>query len=372
MFREIECASHELTRSMSVYSDMARQLQLSPAPFISLHLQDSIAKQLAFDHTLMNSTSSILSQARLTALTTTNFSDLAIANQNLADLVSKTLISGSVISKAFAEHNTLRTSLASIASQTVVSDLLSSLDTTKLLHTSLTSQFRLLGIEAHSIGKLVGASSVLANDLTATFSKFTRSYRDVLEYIPQIPEFQVPLIAKYSPLEYSLELDVLERISFDEEKAEVIEPEGLLSVDEELASFDGKLLNLINGARQSLKSDNPDRARHVTTSVRELFTQILHRLAPDAEIKTWTNDVEHFRDNRPTRRARLLYICRNFSCDPLTKFVEDDVRAALTLIDSLNAGTHVVESKLTTFQLEAIVYRMEALALFLLKISRGE
>jgi len=76
MFREIERASHELTRSMSVYSDMARQLQLSPTPFISLHLQDSIAKQLAFDHTLMNSTSSILSQARLTALATTNFSDL--------------------------------------------------------------------------------------------------------------------------------------------------------------------------------------------------------------------------------------------------------------------------------------------------------
>jgi hypothetical protein len=372
MFREIERASRGLTRSMSVYSDMVRQLQLSPSLFTSLHLQDSIAKQLAFDHTLMNSTSSILSQARLTTLATTNFSNLAIANQNLADLVSKASISDSVISKAFAEHNALRTSLASIASQTAVSDLLSSLDTTKLLYTSLTSQYRLLDLEAHSIGKIVGASPVLANDLTATFSKFTRSYRDVLECIPQIPEFQVPLIAKYSPLEYSLELDVLERISVDEEKAEATEPEGLPSVDEELTSFDGRLLNLINGARQSLKSDNPDRARHVTTSVRELFTQIVHGLAPDAKIKKWTNDAEHFHDNRPTRRARLLYICRNFSCDPLTKFVEDDVCAALTLIDSLNAGTHVVESKLTTFQLEAIVYRMEALALFLLKISRGE
>lgn len=371
-FREIERASRELTRSMSVYSDMVRQLQLSPSAFTSLHLQDSIAKQLAFDHTLINSTSSILSQARLAALATTNFSDLAIANQNLADLVSKASISDSVISKAFAEHNALRTSLASIAPQTVISNLLSSLDTIKLLHTSLTSQFRLLDLEAHSIGKLVGASTVLTNDLTATFGKFTRSYRDVLECLPRIPEFQVPLIAKYCPLEYSLELDVLERISVDEEKAEATESKGLPTIDEEIASFDGKMLNLINGARQSLKSDNPDRARHVTTSVRELFTQILHGLAPDAEIKTWTNDAEHFHDNRPTRRARLLYICRNFSCDPLTKFVEDDIRAVLTLIDSLNAGTHVVESKLTTFQLQAIVYRMEALALFLLKISRGE
>ena len=131
------------------------------------------------------------------------------------------------------------------------------------------------------------------------------------------------------------------------------------------------MLNLLNGARQSLQSDNPDRARHVTTSVRELFTHILHGLAPDDEIRKWTTDESHFYNNRPTRRARLLYICREFSCDPLTKFVEDDVRAALTLIGSLNAGTHVVESKLTYPQLEAVVYRVESLALFLLKISRN-
>jgi hypothetical protein len=96
----------------------------------------------------------------------------------------------------------------------------------------------------------------------------------------------------------------------------------------------------------------------------------VHRLAPDDEIKAWSTDREHYHDSRPTRRARLLYICRRFSCDPLTKFVENDVKAALTLVESLNAGTHVVESKLTTSQLEAIVYRMESLALFLLKVSK--
>lgn len=368
-FREIQRASRELTRSVSVYSDMVRKLRLSSSAFTSL--QDSIAKQLEFDRTLMNSTSSILSQCRFVNLATTNLIDVSLANLSLADLVSKASISDSVMSKVFAEHNALRNSIASIASETMVRDLLSSFDTAKLLNTSLVSQLRLLDLETHSIGRLVGASMVLSNDLIATFSKFTRSYRDVLECIPNVPEFQVPLIAKYSPIEYSLELDVLECISIDKDKVESTEPEVLPTVDEELASFDGNLLNLINGARQSLKSDNPDRARHVTSSVRELFTQVIHRLAPDAEVKTWTNDAEHFSNNRPTRRARLLYICRKFSCDPLTKFVEDDVRAALTLVDSLNAGTHVVKSKLTKHQLEAIVYRIETLALFLLKISRG-
>lgn len=367
-FRQLDKISRDMARSLSMYNDIASQLQKSTSGFTSL--QDSLNKQLALDRSLFSATSSALSQARLAALTTSNFRDLTLANQRLTELVSNASISNSALSKVFAEHNALQASLKAIAAHSSVTDLLSSLDTTRLLHTSLHSQFRLLDLESRSFGRMIGASNTLANDLTATFSKLTRSYRDVVECLPSILETHVPFIAKYSSIEYSVEMDVLERISADED--EEFEVEGLPSVDDELASFDDRLLILINGARESLRSDNPDRARHVTTSVRELCTCILHGLAPDDDIRKWSDDDNHFHNNRPTRRARLLYICRKFSCDPLTKFVEDDVRAALTLIDSLNAGTHVVQTKLTEFQLEAIVYRMEALALFLLKISRGD
>lgn len=369
-FREIDKISRDISRSFSVYNDLAAQLQKSTSAFTSL--QDSLSKQLAFDRNLFGATSSALSQARLVALTTSNFRDLSTANQRLTELVSQSAIADSRLSKVFAEHNALRDSLKSLSAQPSITNLLSSLDTTRLLHTSLSSQYRLLNLESQSFGRMIAASNTLANDLTATFSKLTRSYRDVVECLPTIPETHVPFIAKYSPIEYSLELDVLERISVDEDEEVEVEVEGLPSVDDELASFDDRLLVLINGARESLKSDNPDRARHVTTSVRELCTHILHGLAPDDDIRKWSSDETHFHNSRPTRRARLLYICRKFSCDPLTRFVEDDVRAALTLIDSLNAGAHVVQSKLTEFHLEAIVYRMEALALFLLKISRGD
>lgn len=368
-YRELERATREISRSMTAYNDMVRQIQLSASAFTSM--QDTLAKQLNFDQSLMRSTSSLLSEMKFNALATTNFSDLANINLGLTDLVSQASISNSAISKVFAEHNALRESLASfVAQKSAINNLLSSLDTTRLLHTSLTSQYRLLDLETRSFGNLLGVSNAFANELTSTFGKLTRSYRDVIENIPTLPKLHIPTIAKYSPIEYSLELEVLKRISFDDEEAQDSDLEGLPDIDTALVSFDDRLLALINGARQALNSENPDRARHVTTSVRELFTQVLHGLAPDAEIKAWTNDKTHFHNNRPTRRARLLYICRKFSCDPLTKFVEDDVRAALTLVDSLNAGTHVVESKLTPFQLEAIVYRMESLALFLLKISQ--
>ena len=366
VFRQLEKNSRDILRSWSVYNDFASQMRKS-ASAVAL-LQDSLAKQREFDRNLLGTTSLILSQARLVALTTSNFRDLSLANESLTKLVSSASITDSLLSKVFAEHNALRVSLDSIASQSSITNLLSSLDTTRLLHTSLSSQYRLLDLEANSFGRVINASNILANDLTATFSKFTRSYRNVIECFPSIPQPQVPFIAKYSPIEYSLEMDVLERISVEDDTD--IEVEGLPSIDDELATFNDRLLVLVNGARKSLESDNPDRARHVTTSVRELFTYVLHGLAPDDEITKWSNDDGHYHNNRPTRRARLMYICRKFSCDPLTKFVEDDVRAALTLVDSLNAGTHVVQSKLSKLQLEAIVYRMECLALFLLKISR--
>ena len=273
------------------------------------------------------------------------------------------------MSKVFAEHNALRQSLASIAALPSTTDLLSSIDTNRLLHTSLSSQVRLLDLETHGFGNLIDASNLLSNDLAATFSKLTGSYRDVIESIPSISQSIVPFIATYAPVEYALELDVIEGVTVEADEEQECDP--LPPVDEELISFDEQLLSLLNGARQSLNSDNPEKARHVTTSVRELFTHILHGLAPDSEIKKWATDDSHYHNGRPTRRARLLFICRTFSCDPLTKFIEDDVRAALTLVNSLNAGTHAVESKLTQFQLQAIVYRMESLALFLLKVSRG-
>jgi len=358
-----------ISQSTAAYNNVFADLTKSTSAITSL--QSSLAKQFERDRALLGNTSAILSQARLISEVTSNFRDLSRANACLTSLVSAASVTDSAMSKVFADHNALRSSIAAIASQSSVTSLLSSLDTTRLLHTSLSSQYRLLHLEAASFGSRIEASKLFANDLTSTFSKFTRSYRDLVECIPAIQESHIPFVAKYSPIEYSLEVDVLEQISVDDIEEDEVST-GLPSVDDELATFDNKLLTLINGARQSLASDNPDRARHVTTSVRELFTHILHGLAPDDKIKAWSTDVGHYHEKRPTRRARLLYICRNFSCDPLTAFVENDVQAVLTLVNSLNAGTHVVQSKLTERQLAAIVYRMESLALFLLNVSKAE
>ena len=76
--------------------------------------------------------------------------------------------------------------------------------------------------------------------------------------------------------------------------------------------------------------------------------------------------------DRPTRRARLLYICRSIDCDALGVFLEQDTQSTLTLMNALNSGTHVVTSRLTSGQLKALVLRMESLLVFLLQIANEE
>lgn len=302
-------------------------------------------------------------------LANVNIQDIIAANNAVTNLFSQGAITDSMMLQIFSEHNALQESLKLIVDTPSMLGLFTSADADSLLYTSINSQIRFLELEKYSIGNLIGATNTFSSALVATFSELTTSYHDVIESIPTISDEFIPFVATYVPLEYTRELDVIENITIEADDDQ--EPEPLLSLDNELASLDERLLILLHGARQSLKSDNPEKVRHVTTSVRELFTHTLHQLAPDSEIKFWTSDESHYHNGRPTRRARLLFICRTFSCDPLTKFIEDDVRAALSLVDTLNAGTHTIESKLTQSQLQAIIYRMESLILFLLKASRG-
>jgi hypothetical protein len=300
---------------------------------------------------------------------TKHIQNLASYNKALAETANRLTVTDTSIRQMLKEHNSLVSAFVQNLDCVRATDHLRTNLNTPLLQASLASQVRILGLETHTFGDAIGASKMLSNDLAAAFSKLTSSYRHVVEPIPGVAEHEVSYLASYAPIEYKLELDVLESITV--EPREEHEPIILPQVEDALASFDSGLPELLKGARQALASDNPDKARHVTTSARELLTHLLHQLAPDEEIRKWSTDTGNYSNNQPTRRARLLYICRNFSGDPLAQFVEDDVRSALTLVNSLSAGTHKIQSKLTYDQLQAIVIRTESLAIFLLGVSRG-
>ena len=141
---------------------------------------------------------------------------------------------------------------------------------------------------------------------------------------------------------------------------------GIEALEYQLANIDPDLLNLLWGARAALETPNPDRARQVMVSLRELVTHVLHLLAPDASIQNWNNDPNCYHNGRPTRKTRLLYINRKISSASLSKSVDAHVAWTLELIKVLNAETHVISSCLTDQELHTIVIATESLLYSLL------
>ena len=125
------------------------------------------------------------------------------------------------------------------------------------------------------------------------------------------------------------------------------------------------------GARNALSSENVDRARHILSSLRELWNHLLRRLAPDNLVHEWISEVEDkdglLFEGRPTRRSRVLYVCRNLDHAPLSEFLVHDTRALVKLIGFFNR-VHELETDLTDEQLRAILAKNDSWLMFILQI----
>ncbi len=176
-----------------------------------------------------------------------------------------------------------------------------------MLSASLVAQTKLATFDRLSLGTFAGIDTALSKTLTINLGNLTRSYQSLLDAASTRESLlkHVPFITIYSPVEYYREIEVLQRITVGDDRGENEDEivigealsESLPSVDALLADFNDQLCRLLQGARDSLASNNPDRARHVTTSVRELFTQVLHTFAPDDEIRAWSTNEQHFHNN---------------------------------------------------------------------------
>jgi hypothetical protein len=192
-----------------------------------------------------------------------------------------------------------------------------------------------------------------------------------------------PSVAVFPPAEYYYDVNVIGQITSPWEfqiQEDVVGAHGILGRGELLSSQEGLLAELermgeglatmLRGAVHSLSSDNPDRVRHFSISMRELFTQVLHRLAPDEEIGKWSTNESDYYKGRPTRSARLRYICRGINQDPFERFVRSDVKSTSELLKLFQEGTHAPESTFTEGQLQAMRVRMENSIRFLIEISK--
>lgn len=218
-----------------------------------------------------------------------------------------------------------------------------------------------------------------AQDFWKSYSNLFKSFQGSAETLLSFP----PTVSKLPPIEFFIDAELLRMISTRQKKSDTfvdkrdeLKQEIFIETDEsfltDIMVLNNDLLNLYNGAKQALKSDNPDRVRHFTISLRELFTQVLHLLAPDDEIKDWDDSPQNFDDhNRPTRKARLKFICREINHGPLLDFIKADIKAVLEFLNLFQRGTHQVVSSFTEEQLNALLVRLEGTLRFLIEIKQS-
>lgn len=245
---------------------------------------------------------------------------------------------------------------------------------------SLIAQENMQQLRWDKIGYAIGINLDLISPAASSFSKMVKSYEQLFRSFKE-PEYKMtsfpPFISKLPPVEIITASNLLRTISGvegAESPEEVEEIQAQIGKDIEasledlLVILDPGLIPLWKGAREALKSYNPDRSRHLIVSLREMVTHILHKTAPDCDIHSWTADQSLYRDGRPTRQARLLFICRGLNHGPFQRFLNKDVSAHLELIQILQRGTHELSFDFTDEQLKALVMRTESLLRFILVI----
>jgi len=214
-----------------------------------------------------------------------------------------------------------------------------------------------------------------------TNEKLAESYEDLGELVESDEGKSLPSIVKTAPpVEVFASAEVVKPPEDDEEEKtddreerrqlrEELCKEGRHQLRPALVALEPELATMWEGGSLALTGSNPDRIRHYSASRRELMTHVLHMLAPDKEIRQWNSDSALYHNGRPTRRARILYICRSISSEPFKNFVESNCRLMLETLDLYQEGTHALKVGFTDEQLSALETRMDQHLLFLLQVA---
>ena len=244
------------------------------------------------------------------------------------------------------------------------------------------SQASLAQLRWDRIGDLLAVQDSIRTRLQSTFAGFAESYSALYQSFEQHPSTVValpPSISRLPAVEFFTGTawveSITDRTQEDQDVSEVrihtlqtTKEESRDRLEELLVLLNPELVILWRGAQASLTSANPDHVRHFATSLRELFTHVLHTLAPDDKVRAWSSLPEYYDHNKPTRKARLNYIFRTLNQEPLSGFIEKDVTALLEFLQVFQRGTHEIRPQYTDEQLQIMLVRMEAAIRYLLEV----
>ena len=319
----------------------------------------------------------------------TRIQEIVGANQHWQDLIKQATATSRIAESLSAAHQSWLDTIKPIQhdfsqlSQLQASAKLALCDTS--LRLSATERL-MAGIDFEAIrGRfqiempvISGLESSIAH-VAASYGNLAESLREISD-ITRLPAFVLPgATREIYTTSFALEtLRPWDERDEDEAETEIqfvaeaeLETSGCIAL---LQQVDPGLARPYIGARDAMNGNNADRARHILSSLRELWNHLLRRLAPDDLVAAWipgvSNQKDLLHDGKPTRRARVLYVCRELNNDPLTDFLMHDTRALVKMIELFNR-VHELETALTDEQLRAILLRTDSWLMYILQISSG-
>jgi len=314
-------------------------------------------------------------------LASSQVSEIVQANQHWQDMIDQATVSSLMLGNLSHTHETWVKGLKSMQDQLAQLQAATKLTLAEIAHRLTISESMIVGIDFEAIRRSMVLPELAISGLRDAISDMTEDYRNLADSIQtytditHLPTFVLPSATReifatgyaVDALQVPNEADSEEDLSQLQVATEVAEETSIcVSL---LQGVDPTLARPYMGARDALHNGNPDRARHILTSLRELWNHLLRQLAPNEHVLAWIpkDDKELLHEGRPTRRARVLHICRDLNHSPLSDFVVHDTRALVKLIEFFNR-VHELESELTDAQLRALLLRTDSWLTYILNI----
>ena len=334
------------------------------------------------DNTLSQLARQSVEASRLVAASefTDVFKKISEQTKEMSRLISTSRLDStfSQLAKQSVEANRLVTAsgIADIKSQLAMTSSLA-----RALNIESLTQLSLNRLKLEGLGKSLLISNTIQASILANFNQFSNAYSSLVRSRDDISWEELPkeLTVEQPALEVLESTSFLESIS-DPTLDEQLEIEKSLSRDEILAEIGGVeallleidkgLVTMWRGAIEALESGHEDYARHCSVSLRELLTHVIHKLSPDDEIQKWATDPNLFDNGRPTRKARLLFICRAVNHDVFADFINKDIAATIEFFTLFQRGTHQINIPYTHKQLLTLKNKVESTISFLIQTYR--
>jgi len=322
--------------------------------------------------------------AAMSELASASVLEIVNANQHWQDLIDEATASRRMFSDLNAIHETWLHGLKPTQDQIGDVQIATKLSLGGLAYRLTVSEQLFSGLDLEAIRRAFALPELMMlkfhdaiNDVTATYGKLADSMRTYQD-ITLLPACALPGATR-EVFVTGYALDVLDPSDQADAAQDALQRQLVTEVEEEtsicvslLLAVDPGLARPYKGARDALCGTNPDRTRHILSSLRELWNHLLRRIAPDEDVLAWApkgeNDLLH--DGRPTRKARVLYVCRDLNHAPLKEFLVHDTRALVKMVELFNR-VHELDSELTDEQLRALLLRTDSWLAYILKIWEG-